>query len=311
MFKYVVRRLLYTIPILFGVTLLTFLLFHIAGGDPAAQAAGKHASAEEIALLKAQLGLDRPLHQQYFFYLQQIATFDFGRSWATKQNISSMFKAGLGPTLSLTLPAFFLAVLITISLALILAHLRGSWVDRLSLVLCLAMMSISFLVYILAGQYFLAYQFSLFPISGWDPDPILRWTYLALPILIAVVVSIGPDTLFFRTVFLDEISQDYVRTARAKGLAEGRILFKHVLRNALIPIITIVVIRMPFLVMGSLLLEAFFGIPGLGGIMFQAIQNSDFPVIKAMTFIGALLYMFFQLFSDILYAAVDPKIQLR
>ena len=311
MWKYVVRRVTYMVPILFGITLVTFFLFNVAGGDPAAQAAGKNASKEQIEALRAELGLDRPLHMQYLFYLEQIATFDFGRSWATKQKISTMIGDGIGASLSLTVPAFLLALTITISLALLLAFFRGTWLDRGAMIFCLALLSISSLVYILYGQYILSFLAGIFPISGWDPSWSGRWEYLALPIIIFVTLSIGGKTLFYRTVFLDEMYQDYVRTARAKGLNSRVILFKHVLRNAMIPIITQVAIIMPFLILGSLLLENFFGIPGLGGMIVQAIQNADFPVVKAMTFIGAVLYMIFQLISDLLYAVVDPKVQLR
>ncbi len=311
MFKYITRRLLYMIPILFGVTLLTFFLFNVVGGDPAAQAAGKHATVEQIETIRKELGLDRPLIQQYLFFVKQIVSLDFGRSWATKQQIWTMFKDGVGPSLSLTFPAFVLAQILTISLALLVARWRGTGFDRTTKIVCLAMMSLSSLVYILWGQYILAYQWGWFPISGWDSSLAGRWEYLGLPILIFILLSIGGNVLFYRTVFLDEIYQDYVRTARAKGLSETRTLFVHVLRNALIPIITRVVLQMPFLILGSLLLESFFGIPGLGGIVVQAIQNADFPVIKAMTFLSAILYMVFQLISDVLYAVVDPKVQLR
>lgn len=311
MLKYVLRRALYMIPILFGVTLITFLLFNVAGGDPAAQAAGKYATEERIAQVRAELGLDDPLPVQFINYVKQIVTLDFGRSWSTKQTITSMVSDGLGPSLSLTLPGLILAQIISICLALLIAHLRGTFFDKSMMVLCLALMSLSSLVYILYFQYGLAYLADLFPISGWDSSFIGRWKYVALPIIIYVVISLGSNILFYRTVFLDELFQDYVRTARSKGLGERKILFKHILRNALIPIITLVVYQMPFLIVGSLLLESFFGIPGLGGLIYQAIQNADFPVIKAMTFIGAVLYMIFQLLSDVLYAVVDPKIQLR
>ncbi|MGE0762395.1 MAG: ABC transporter permease [Bdellovibrionales bacterium] len=311
MFKYLTRRLLYMIPILFGVTLITFILFNVVGGDPAAQAAGRHATAEQIEVIRRELGLDRPLPMQYLFFVQQIFSLDFGRSWSTKQEITTMFADGMGPSLSLTLPAFILAQIITIALALLLARWRGTNFDRITKVTCLAMMSLSSLVYILWGQYVLAYQWGWFPISGWDNSFAGRWEYLGLPIVIFVLLSLGGNVLFYRTVFLDEIYHDYVRTARAKGLNEASILFKHVLRNALIPIITRVVLQMPFLILGSLLLESFFGIPGIGGIVVQAIQNADFPVIKAMTFLSAVLYMVFQLISDVLYAVVDPKVQLR
>lgn len=311
MLKYIIRRLLYMIPILFGITLFTFFLFNVVGGDPAAQAAGRYASAEHIAQLKAELGLDGPLYKQYLDFLHQIITFDFGRSWATKQKISTMILDGIGASLSLTAPAFFLSLLIAISFGLLVAHLRGKAFDKIALFICLAMLSISSLVYILFGQYFFAFQMGWFPISGWDPSWVGRWEYLLLPILIFVTLNLGSDILLYRTVFLDEMYQDYVRTAKAKGLNQPSILFKHILRNAMVPIITLVVLQMPFLITGSLLLENFFGIPGLGDLIVQAINNADFPVIKAMTFIGAVLYMVFQLISDILYALVDPKIQLR
>lgn len=311
MFKFILRRTLYMIPILFGITLITFLLFNVAGGDPAAARAGKHATAEEIQLIRQELGLDRPLYMQYVFFLKQIVTFDFGRSWATKQKITTMIGDGLWTSLSLTGPAFLLTEIITISLALLLARYRGGVFDKTTIVACLAFESVSSLVFILGLQYYLGYELGFFPISGWDPSWTGRWSYLILPIIIYVVISLGFNILFYRTVFLDEIFQDYVRTGRAKGLSERKLLFKHVLKNAMIPIITLVVLQMPFLILGSLLLESFFGIPGLGGIIYQAIQNADFPVIKAMTFTGAVLYMVFQLFSDVLYAVVDPKVQLR
>jgi len=299
------------IPILFGVTLITFILFNVVGGDPAAQAAGKYASAEQIARLRHELGLDGSLLQQYLFFLKQVFTFDYGRSWATKQEISKMFMDGVGPSLSLTAPAFIIAQLLSIGVALMLIHWRGKLLDRTTKILALAMLSVSSLVYILYGQYFLAYQWDLFPVSGWDPSFDGRWAYLGMPIIIFVVLSLGNNILFYRTVFIDEIFHDYVRTARAKGLGEGAVLFKHVLRNALIPIITRVVLQMPFLLLGSLLLESFFGIPGVGGLVIQAINNADFPVIKAITVLGAVLYMIFQLISDLLYAVVDPKVELR
>ncbi len=310
MFKFILRRTLYTIPILFGVTLIMFLLFHVAGGDPAAQAAGRYATPESIQIIRVQMGLDKPLVIQYFELVRQIFTLDFGRSWASKQEISSLFASGIGPSLSVTLPAFVLALLMNIPLGMLVAYKRNSWFDKNMLVLCLAMLSISSVVYVLAGQYFLSYKLGWFPVSGWDPSWIGRWEYVTLPVIILLVLFFGGDLLFFRTVFLEEMHQDYVRTARSKGLSERRVLFKHVLRNALVPIITLLVLQVPFLIVGSLLIESYFGIPGLGGMIFRAIQEADFPVIKAMTIMGAVLYIVFQLLSDVLYALVDPKIRL-
>jgi peptide/nickel transport system permease protein len=308
--KFILRRLLYMIPIFFGITLVTFVLFNVAGGDPAAQAAGRYATPDQIAVMRTQMGLDKPLIRQYFDLVTQLFTFDFGRSWSSKQQISHLIIAGIGPSLTVTFPGFLLSLLITIPLALIAAHRRGSFFDKATMIACLALTSISSVVYVLAGQYFLAYKVGLFPISGWDPSWNGRWQYATLPIIIMVSLSLGAYILFFRTVFLDEIYQDYVRTARSKGLSNTKILLKHVLRNALVPIITLVVLQIPFLITGSLLTESFFGIPGLGGLIYQAIQEADFPVIKAMTIVSAVLYMVFQLISDVLYAVVDPKIRL-
>lgn len=311
MLKYALRRILYMIPILFGVTLICFILFNVAGGDPAAQAAGKYATVEQIETIRAQLGLDKPLPIQYFNYLKQILTFDFGRSWSTHQKISEMFVSGIGPSLSVTLPAFMLALLITIPLSLFLGFKRDTVVDKGAMVTCLALISISSLVYILAGQYFLAYKFGLFPISGWDSSITGRWEYTMLPIIILISLSLGTYILLFRTIFIEEMSKDYVRTARSKGLSNKIVLTKHVLRNAMIPIITLVVLQVPFLILGSLLIESFFGIPGLGGLLVNAINNADFPVIKAMIVILTILYTTFNLISDLLYAVVDPKVRLE
>jgi peptide/nickel transport system permease protein len=287
------------------------MLFHIVGGDPAFQLAGKNATVEQIESIRQELGLNKPLYLQYFDFVKQTLTMDWGRSWTTQQKISSMVSQGIGPSLSLTVPAFILSFIISLAIALFSTYKKGSWVDRSITTVCLALMSISFLVYIIFYQYALAFQMGWFPITGWDPSLTGRWTYLVLPWIISVSVSLGPNILIYRTALLDEVFQDYVRTARAKGVNNKVVYFKHILKNALIPIITIVVMQMPFLITGSLLLEAFFSIPGLGGMLIQAINNSDFPVIKAMTVIGSILYMVFNLFSDLLYAYVDPRVELK
>ncbi|MDX9731117.1 MAG: ABC transporter permease [Bdellovibrionales bacterium] len=304
------RRTLYMIPILIGVTLLTFVLFNIFGGDPAQRFAGKHATVEQVQTIRAELGLDRSLPEQYLFFVKQIVTFDYGRSWASKQLISTMITDGLSATLSLTAPAFFASILFCIGLALFSVYGRGTIFDRGTVVVCLALLSISSLVYILGLQYLLAFKGGLFPISGWDPSLTGRWEYLALPWIILFVLNIGPNILIYRTVIMDEAFQDYVRTARAKGLAEKRVYAKHILKNAMIPIITVIVIEMPFLITGSVLLENFFGIPGLGGTLIKALNDSDFPTIKAFTVISAMTYMIFNLLADVLYSLVDPRVKL-
>jgi peptide/nickel transport system permease protein len=299
------------IPVVIGVTLITFILFNIVGGNPVYQKLGKHGTAEDVKLFTHELGLDLPLHQQYFFYLKQCMTFDFGRSWSTNQQITTMITDGIGPSLSLAIPAFAASVLLSIFIALSLAFFRNSFIDRALVISCLAGISISLLVYIIAFQYIFSYKMGLFPISGYDPSWAGRWQYLLLPGIIWVITSLGNDVLLYRTIMLDEIFQDYVRTARSKGLPEKFVLFKHILKNAMIPIITNVVLEIPFLYTGSLLLENFFGIPGLGGMTVQALSNSDFPVIKTMTYVGSLLYVLFNLISDLAYAFVDPRIDLK
>jgi peptide/nickel transport system permease protein len=298
------------VPILFGVTLLTFFLFNVLVSDPATRFAGKHATVERVEAIKAELGLDRSLPQQYLFFLKQVATFDYGRSWSTKQQISTMIDDGFSATICLTTPPFVVSVIFSVLLAMVASYFRGTIFDKGVVIVCLGMLSISSLVYILFMQNIFAYQLGLFPISGWDPSWIGRWRYLALPWLILFVLLLGADILVYRSVILDEAYQDYVRTARAKGLSVTSIFTRHILKNAMIPIITIVVIEMPFLITGSVLLESFFGIPGLGGMLVKALYESDFPVIKAMTVIISLAYMFFNLLSDILYSLVDPRIRL-
>ncbi len=292
------------------MTLLTFILFNIVVGDPAVRFAGKHATAERVEAIRAELGLDRSKPEQYLFFLKQIVTLDFGRSWSTKQEIGTMIGDGISATICLTAPPFIASIVFCIGLALFAAYFRGTIFDKGVVVTCLGLMSISSLVYILALQYLLAFKAGVFPISGWDPSWSGRWEYLVLPWIIMFVLTLGPNILVYRSVILDEAYQDYVRTAKAKGLSSQSVFARHVLKNAMIPIITVVVIEMPFLITGSVLVENFFGIPGLGGMVIKALNESDFPVVKAMTVIMSFAYMFFNLLSDILYSVVDPRIKL-
>lgn len=311
MISYLLRRLVYTVPIVLGVCFIIFTLFNLVGGDPTYQMLGKHASAEQIEELRHELGMDKSKPAQFLDYLGQVATFDFGRSYVTKQRISEMILHGMPASLSLAIPAFVIETLMAITIALLVSFFRGSVFDRVVVVACVMGMSISSLAYILFGQYVFAYWLGLFPISGYDSDLIGRIRHVALPVLIWVAVGLGINVRVFRTFVLDEVNQDYVRTARAKGLGETKVLFKHVLKNAMIPILTYVVIQIPFLITGSFLLESFFGIPGLGSITIDAIHNSDFPVIKAMTTIETLLFIGGNLATDLLYSAVDPRVRLK
>lgn len=308
---YIIRRTLYVIPVLIGVTLVVFFLFNVLYGDPTYQMLGKHASEERAAELRHELGLDKPLHMQYLDVLKSAVTFDFGRSWKSKQEILGMLKEGAPVSLSFTLPAFLISVLSGIMIALFVSYFRGTFIDKITIFLCVCGMSISSLTYVLFCQKVLAFDFGLFPISGYEFGFPHFVPYVVLPIIISVIVALGPEVRFYRTIVLDEIYQDYVRTARAKGLSEQVVLFKHVLKNAMIPVITHVVIEIPFLILGALLIENFFSIPGMGGMLVKAIFDQDFPVVKAMTVFISVAYIIFNLISDILYTLVDPRVRLQ
>jgi len=245
---------------------------------------------------------------QFVNHFKNALTFNFGRA-RDREPVIDKIKRGLGPSLALTVPIFFGIVIISVSLALVVAFVRGTVWDILAVVICVVGMSIPYLSFILFGQYFLAYKWGLFPVF-FSPD-LTTAQYVALPVLIGIAAGLGRNLRFFRTVMLDEMRNDYVRTAFAKGLTTRRVLFKHVLKNAMIPIITRVVLAIPFLFLGSLLLERFFGIPGLGYLMVEAIGSRDYFVISAMTYISAILFVVFNLITDICYTLVDPRISLE
>jgi len=309
---YITRRLLYTVPIVFGVLLLTFVLFTLVGGDISIEIAGKGATQETIDEIREEYGLNKPLFlswdSQFVNHFKNALTFNFGRA-RDREPVIDKIKRGVGPSLALTVPMFFGIVIISISLSLVIAFVHGSVWDILAVVICILGMSIPYLSFILLGQYFLAYKWGIFPVF-FSPDLTMA-RYVALPVLIGIAAGIGGNLRFFRTVMLDEIRNDYVRTAFAKGLTTRSVLFKHVLKNAMIPIITRVVLAIPFLFLGSLLLERFFGIPGLGYLMVEAVGSRDYFVISAMTYISAILFVVFNLITDICYSLVDPRISLE
>ncbi len=301
----------YMIPILLGVCLVIFFLFNVVAPDPAMIMLGKHATAKQILEVRKELGLDRPWFSQYLDIVKSSFTFDFGRSWSTKQEIVDMIKNGAIPSLTVAIPAFIIATILSIVISMFVAFYRGSLLDKMTVFVCVALMSLSSLAYILFGQWFFAFKLGWFEISGYEPVFPQIISYVALPVIIWVILEVGPDVRFYRTVVLDEVYQDYVRTARSKGLSEKVILFKHILKNAMIPIITSIIIQIPFLILGALLLESFFGIPGLGGITLNAINSSDFPVIKAMTVLSAVAFIIFSVITDVMYTLVDPRIRLK
>ncbi|MEW6706389.1 MAG: ABC transporter permease [Pseudomonadota bacterium] len=312
MAAYLIRRLWQMVPTLLGVVLLVFVLFKFFGGDPAEIMGGLNATPQQIDAIRQQLGLNEPWWVQLGIFLQQIATFDWGKSWATNESVSNLFATRLPATLTVMLPILVLDVIVALPIAMWVAYRRGSLSDRVIMVITTVALSISFLVYIIVGQYLFGFQLGWFPVQGWSDSV---WTnlvtYVPLPVLLAVLVGISPQTRLYRSFFLDELGQDYVRTARAKGLTERTVLFKHVLRNAMIPILTNIGLQLPGIFVGSFLIEVFFSIPGLGREVLLAVNRSDYPVIQAVTVYLAALTMLINLMTDVLYKLVDPRVVLK
>ena len=325
MLAYILRRLLYAIPILIGVNLITFALFFVVNtpDDMARMQLGvKRVTPEAIAKWKAERGYDKPLFlneaaegrgklTDTIFFQKSARMFvgDFGRA-EDGRDIAREIGARMGPSLAIALPTFVLGLFVTVVFALTLAFFRATAFDFWGVVLCVAMMSISGLFYIIGGQYLISKVWRLVPISGFG-DGLDAARFLILPVLIGVVSGIGLGTRWYRTVFLEEITKEYVRTARAKGLPEYLVLFRHVLRNGLTPILTQSVVAIPSLFMGALVMESFFGIPGLGSYTLEAINSQDFSVVRSMVFIGAVMYIVGLILTDISYTIADPRIRLQ
>ena len=309
---YILRRLWQMVPTLIGVILLVFFLFKFFGGDPAEILGGLLATPEQIEAIRQQLGLNDPWYVQLWIFVKSIFTFNWGNSWATSEAVSNIFKTRLPATLTVMLPILILDVLLALPIAMWVAYRRGTLTDRTIMVITTVALSISFLVYIIVGQYVFGFQLGWFPVQGWSDSV---WTnlltYAPLPVLLAVMVGIAPQTRLYRSFFLDELGQDYVRTARAKGLTENAVMFKHVLRNAMIPILTNIGLQLPGVFVGSFLIEVFFSIPGLGREVLLAVNRSDYPVIQAVAVYLAMLTMVINLIVDLLFKLVDPRVVLK
>jgi peptide/nickel transport system permease protein len=312
MAAYLIRRLWQMIPTLLGVVLLVFFLFKYFGSDPALILGGLNASPEQIESIREQLGLNKPVWEQLLIFLKQIVTFEWGKSWATNEAVSNLFATRLPATLTVTVPILILDVLLAVPFALAVATVRGSLTDRTVMICTTVALSISLLVYVILAQYLFAFRLGWFPVQGWTAS---TWTnlttYAPLPILVAVAVSLAPQIRLYRSFFLDEIGHDYVRTARAKGMTERTVLLKHVLRNAMIPILTNVSVLLPGVLVGSFLIEVFFSIPGLGRELLLAVNRGDYPVIQAFAIYLAALTMTVNLLVDVLYKLVDPRVVLK
>jgi peptide/nickel transport system permease protein len=319
---YILRRVLYAFPLLIGVNLLTFALFFLVNSpdDIARMQLGmKHVKQQQIDNWKQERGYDKPLlfnstvdgldkltdtifvHKSLSLFI-----FDFGRS-DSGRDISWDIKQRMWPSLALAIPSLLVGLLVNITFALLIAFFRGTYIDFWGVVLCVALMSISGLFYIVGGQWLVSKLLHLVPISGYESG-VDSIKFLVLPVMIAVIGGIGSGTRWYRSIFLEEINRDYVRTARAKGLSEMRVLFRHVLKNGMIPILTGVVVVLPLLFMGSLITESFFGIPGLGSYTIDAIQRQDFAIVRSMVFLGSVLYILGLILTDISYTLVDPRV---
>ncbi len=324
MFAYIVRRLLFAIPILIGVNLITFALFFMVNtpDDMArAQLGAKQTTPEMIQAWKEDRGYDKPLFinlqasghgtiTQTLFVQESVKlfSFDFGQSDSGRQ-ISADIYERMWPSLAIALPTFIIGLVTNIAIALLIVLFRGSTLDKVTMAVAVAIMSVSALFYIIAGQVLFSKMWHWVPISGYA-EGLDGFRFLILPVLIGVFAGIGAGTRWYRSIFLEEINKDYVRTARAKGLSEIKVLFGHVLQNGLLPILTGVVVVIPTLFMGSLIMESFFGIPGLGSYTIDAIRSQDFGIVKAMVFLGSVLYIIGLILTDISYTYFDPRVKL-
>ena len=325
MIAYVIRRLLYAIPILIGVNLITFFLFFVVNSpdDMARMHLGvKRVTPEAIENWKAERGYDRPLLYNdeaqgtaqltdtiFFDKSVKLFRFEFGAS-DSGRDIGYDIGQRMWPSLAIAVPVLLVGLMTNITFALLIVFFRATYIDFWGVVACVVMMSVSTLFYIIGGQYLAGKLLNLVPISGYDTG-LAAVKFLVLPVVIGVIGGIGSGTRWYRTLFLEEVNRDYVRSARAKGLSEPRVLFRHVLRNALIPILTGVVVVLPLLFLGSLITESFFGIPGLGSYTIDAISNQDFAVVRAMVFLGSVLYIAGLILTDISYTLVDPRVRLQ
>jgi len=325
MIRYLLRRMLYTIPILLGINILTFALFFMVNSpdDMARMQLGqKYIKPDAIQQWKIQRGYDLPL----FFNTEQtgiqritqtlfvqkslrLFTFDFGTSDAGR-DISSDIAQRMWPSLAIALPVFILGMIVDILFAMMLAFFRSTYLDLSGVIFCIILMSISTMFYIIGGQYLFGKMLRLVPISGYDSG-LNSIKFIMLPVVVAIISGLGAGSRWYRTLFLEEMNKDYVKTARAKGVSESRVLLKHVLKNAMLPILTSVVVIIPSLFMGSLVLESFFGVPGLGNYIIDAIQQQDFAIVRAMVFLGSVLYIIGLILTDISYTLVDPRVRLQ
>lgn len=325
--QFAIRKLIYSIPLLFGVTLISFTLMVYFGPDLTYSMLGKSATPEQIEQVRGELGYDEPFLTRYMMFLKEIVTFDFGSSLSSQEDVSAILKRTIPVSFAVALPAFVLSNVIGIGLALLAAYHRGRFWDKFIMIFSVVGMSVSYLMILIAFQIIFSTSYGLnwFPVQGWiDPPPdypdasffeiayyywYYYWLYVTVPTLASIFVALGYNTRFFRAVIVEELNRDYVRTAKAYGIGNAKIMLKHVLKNALIPIATRIIISLPYVIIaGNLLLEKFFGIPGVGLVTYDAITNGDLPIVKAVVTYTAILYVFALILTDIAYKMIDPRI---
>ncbi|SHO56512.1 ABC transporter permease [Vibrio quintilis] len=313
--RYCVRKLIYSLPLLLGVTLISFVLMVYFGPDKTYDLLGRNPTIQDIQNIRHQLGYDQPFLVRYIDYLRQIVTFDFGYSDSSGEEVTKILADTIPISLALGLPGFFLGHIISVGLGLFAAHHRGKWIDKAVMSSSVIGMSISYLIVIIALQLIFcsSYGLNLFPVYGWEVHSLSDYLYyVTVPTLCSVFVSVGYSTRFYRAIIVEEMTRDHIRTARAFGHSSIRILFKHVLKNSLIPILTRIIFSIPFvLVGGSLLLESYFGIPGVGLTTYEAITTGDLPVLKAVIVLVTLLFIGVVSIVDVIYKMVDPRISLK
>lgn len=313
--NYALRKLLYGIPLIFGVTLISFTLMVYFGPDKTYDLLGKNPTEEQIQEVRKQLGYDQPFIVRYGHYVGDILTLDLGHSDSTGERVSSILSRTIPVSVMVALPGFVFSNLIGIALALVAGYYRGGWADKAIMVFSVVGMSISYLIVVIAFQIIFcsSYGMDLFPVQGWNVDSFNDYLYyVTVPALAEIFVALGYNTRFFRAVIVEEMNRDYVRTARAFGCGPVKLLFKHVLKNSLIPILTRIIITLPFIfIAGNIVVETYFNIPGLGLVVYDAVTSGDLPIVKSVVAITAIVYIFALILTDISYKIVDPRISYR
>jgi peptide/nickel transport system permease protein len=314
MLQYAIRKLVSGIPLVLGVTLLSFTLMVYFGPDKTYDLLGKNPTQQQIDEVRTELGYDQPFIVRYVDYLRELVTLDFGNSDSTGERVSALLMRTIPISLALSLPGFILGNLLGVVFALFAAYFRSTWIDKAIMGFAVVGMSISFLIVIIGFQIIFSstYGLDLFPVRGWDIQSISDYlAYVAVPTFATVFVALGYNTRFYRSIIVEEMTRDHVRTARAFGTPPAQLFYKNILKNSMIPIITRIVFSIPLVIIsGSLLIESYFGIPGVGMATYDAIISGDQPVLKAVVGLTAVLFVFAQLLTDILYRAVDPRVSL-